>query len=219
LLSVVACELQTKGRGRSNKQWFSNLGGSLTFSLHWNFKPGFIHLSGLSLTIALALIRVINNLTGYKFCIKWPNDILFNHQKIAGILVECKTNADKSISAIIGIGININAHPSMSSLISSSFTDLFKITGVYFDRNLLLASILKELDIILPEFESQGFSIFKDEWANHHCFDNNVVSLRFSQNKTFCGRIKGVTNNGELILSKDSILYYFSTGEVSLRLT
>lgn len=173
----------------------------------------------MSLTIALGLIRVFYNLTGYKFCIKWPNDILFNNQKIVGILVECKTNADKSISAIIGIGINVNLHPRISTLITSSFTDLFMITGVNFDRNFLLACILKELDIILTEFESQGFSIFKDEWINHHCFDNKDVVLRFPQNKSFYGRIKGVTNKGELILSNDSTLYYFSTGEVSLRLT
>ena len=214
---VVISEIQTHGRGRGNKQWFSNLGGSLTFSVLWNFGKNFSNLSGLSLIIALSLVRTLTKISEHQFCIKWPNDLLYKNQKVAGILIECKTNSDHTISAIIGIGINLNLHQRIHTLLSYPVSDLTKITGSHLDRNVLIAGILTALYLMLSEYEKFGFGFFKDEWSKHHCFNNKMVVLRMPQNSNISGIIKGVTDKGELILQKDSSFLHFSTGEISLR--
>src|SRR5471032_1954753 len=105
--SVIACELQSAGRGRRGNNWQSGLGGSLTFSLLWRFAQGAAGLSGLSLAAGVAVARALAAGGAAEVQLKWPNDLLHAGRKLGGILIELRGDAQGPSAAVIGIGINV----------------------------------------------------------------------------------------------------------------
>lgn len=216
-IPVVVAELQTNGRGRRQKPWYSCLGGSLTFSALWTFKPNFQSISGLTLAIGLALIRVFRNITFNDIQFKWPNDILWNNKKIAGILLECRTNLDGSIAAVIGIGINFKLLPDQIVSINSAAADLYDRSRKLLNRNFILALVIIQLRNILIQFEKTGFSAFRREWENSHAYNNQQVVLKMPDNTFIPGIVDGVQDDGSLRLLTESGIQCFSIGELTLR--
>jgi BirA family biotin operon repressor/biotin-[acetyl-CoA-carboxylase] ligase len=106
---LVSAAVQTAGRGRENRVWVSpeNLGIYATFGF---VLPDSRDLSLLSITSGVAVIDMLENWTGEAFALKWPNDILADGKKIAGILCETIVNGDKII-CLVGIGVNVNHGP------------------------------------------------------------------------------------------------------------
>ncbi len=103
---MVSADAQSAGRGREKRVWSSpgNLGIYATFGFYLADKR---HLSLLSITCGVAVSEMLQNWTGKAFALKWPNDILADGKKIAGILCETIINADKII-CLAGIGVNVN---------------------------------------------------------------------------------------------------------------
>ncbi|MBL78639.1 MAG: biotin--[acetyl-CoA-carboxylase] ligase [Nitrosomonadaceae bacterium] len=217
IIHVIATELQTNGRGRRGQIWYSGLGDSLTFSLLWNFQKGAGILSGLSLAIGIAIIRSLK-LSGIKnIALKWPNDIMHQHHKIAGILIELRGDSLGPTLAIIGIGINLKLSDNIKKNIDQDSTDLFSISGKTLDRNKLMANLLSELTIILKEFTQHGFKPFKNEWIQYHELENEQVTLYLPDNSVQKGTVQGITNNGSLILKTVDGMRYFNGGNIKLR--
>tara|TARA_Y100001936_G_scaffold253666_1_gene319891 strand:- start:5395 stop:6387 length:993 start_codon:yes stop_codon:yes gene_type:complete len=216
-IHVVATELQTQGRGRRGKIWYSGLGDSLTFSLLWGFQKGSGVLSGLSLAIGVAIIRSLE-LSGIKnVALKWPNDIVYQHKKIAGILIELRGDSLGPTLAIIGIGINLKLSDSIKKNIDQESTDLFSINRKNLDRNKLMAKLLSELTIVLKEFTQSGFKPFKKEWVQHHELENEQVALYLPDNSIQEGVVQGITDEGSLILKTSEGMRYFNGGNIKLR--
>ncbi len=214
---VIATELQTHGRGRLGRQWHSGLGDSLTFSLRWSYKQGPGFLSGLSLVIGIAIIRVLHSFGIKELALKWPNDILYGYRKVAGILIELQGEMQGPTVAVIGIGININLAPNTKHAINQDVSDLFEITGSVVDRNRLLAALLAELQKILSDFNQLGFPVFKNEWIRYHAFEGKSVSLLLPNGLSTQGIVDGVGEDGSLILKTATGRNRFNVGEVSLR--
>jgi len=104
---VCCAETQTKGRGRFGRTWHSPVGENIYCSVKWPFSKPVLHLSGLSLVIALAVMATLQKLGFHQdIGIKWPNDILWQGKKLAGILIE--TQGTRELQVIIGIGMNIS---------------------------------------------------------------------------------------------------------------
>ena len=103
---MVSADVQIAGRGRENRGWISpeNLGIYATFGFYLPDKRG---LSLLSITSGIAVISMLESWIGKVFTLKWPNDILADGKKIAGILCETIIKADKII-CLVGIGVNVN---------------------------------------------------------------------------------------------------------------
>jgi BirA family transcriptional regulator, biotin operon repressor / biotin---[acetyl-CoA-carboxylase] ligase len=169
------------------------------------------------LLLSLCLVRVLKKLTSADFEIKWPNDVLFNKQKIAGILVECKSNLQRTLAAVIGLGINIKLPQDLNAKTDFPATDLYHITETRFNRSELLARFLVEFYQVLEVFKARGFEPFLSEWLKYHCYHNQPVVLHLPNNKIIEGIAVGVTNEGELILQIDSELQSFTIGDISLR--
>ena len=216
-ISVVATEFQTNGRGRRGQPWHSGLGDSLTFSLLWNFQKGAGLLSGLSLVIGIAIIRSLK-LSGIKnVALKWPNDVMSHHQKIAGTLIELRGDSLGPTLAVIGIGINLKLSDKIKSNIDQEITDLFSISGKNPDRNKLMAKLLTELLIVLKEFAKHGFKPFRNEWAQYHELENKPVTLYLPDGSIQEGVAQSVTDNGSLILKTLAGVRYFNGGNIKLR--
>ncbi|HEY6044556.1 MAG TPA: biotin--[acetyl-CoA-carboxylase] ligase [Nitrosospira sp.] len=213
---AVAAELQTNGRGRRGRQWHSGLGDGLTFSLMWQFQQGASFLSGLSLAVGVAIIRALES-SGIKGAsLKWPNDVMFNFCKLAGILIELQGDMFGPTVAVIGVGVNLKLPKSIQARIDQGATDVYAINGELPDRNKLLAALLVNLAIALREFEQRGLTPFMREWAEYHIFENKPVMLRLPDGSSQEGVVDGVADDGYLLLRTETGSRRYSSGEITL---
>ena len=213
--TCVAAHVQTHGKGRRGRTWVSQLGASLTFSLLWRFQCGAAALSGLSLCVGVALIRALNSLGVNDAQLKWPNDVLVDSKKLSGILIELQGDLEGPSAAVIGIGINLNLPKKVLQSIDQPAIDLASIKTI--DQNALLGSILKHLADVLSGFETNGFIGLRDEWLGYHAYENKPVRMLLPNGTEASGVVKGVAEDGILLVETALGLQRFSAGEISLR--
>ena len=212
--SVLAVELQTAGRGRMGRAWHSGLGTALTFSLLWRFACGLNALSGLSLAVGVAQMRVLKSLDAQGVQLKWPNDIITGQGKLAGILVEAQGDMLGPSTVVIGIGLNYTLPVSLVQQIGQSACALDELCPAMPTRNQLLAQLLLELARVLGQFERGGFVPFREEWERYHAYQNKPVSLKMPDGRTVSGIARGVSDSGELLLETSLGLRNFNSGEI-----
>lgn len=215
---VILTEWQTEGRGRRGKQWQAKIGGSLTFSLLWRFEQDAQRLAGLSLVIGIALVRALSHFS-IPVQLKWPNDLIVNYQKLGGILIELKGDLSGPCDAVIGIGLNIDLPRSLYETVDQPIIDLKKLTTALPTRNDIVATILSELAVILPQFAQAGFAPFQEEWLTYHAYTHRPVRLITTREEEKIVVIEGISDTGALIIrhqdtQKSETLF---SGEVSLR--
>lgn len=215
--SCVVTECQMHGRGRRGRAWFSGLGGGLTFSLLWRFERGVGVLSGLSLAVSVAVARALRSLGARRIALKWPNDVISDFHKLAGILVEIQGDISGPCSAIIGIGINYKIHTRIREKIDQAVTDIDALAQPLPDKSKVLAQTLNSLVAVLSEFEKSGFAGFREEWLRYHAYQNKWVCLSFANNTEHKGRVTDVAEDGSLVLQTDAGLQRYNSGEISLR--
>ena len=217
MIDVVVAELQTKGRGRRGRSWFSGLGDSLTFSLSWQFQQGVNFLAGLSLAVGVAIIRTCALLEIRDVALKWPNDLLFNTGKLGGVLIELQGEMQGPATAVIGIGINLTLSGKIKHFVDQDVSALYSITQRSIDRNKLLALLLIEITAVLEIFATQGFSPFKEEWIGYHAYEAKEVEVLLPAGVIERGIVNGITEDGSLRLRMESGVKSFHCGEISLR--
>ena len=215
--TVLAVEWQDAGRGRLGKTWHSGLGDALTFSLLWRFGSGLAALSGLSLAVGIAVMRALDELGVHGAGLKWPNDVLLNEGKLAGILLEAQGDMLGPSAVVIGIGLNLSLPEAMRERIDQAVSDLAVLDMPLPERNQILAVILKHLAFMLHEFALRGFASMREEWESRHVFQNRPVKLLLPDGSRISGMVLGVTDEGALRLATAQGEQIFNAGEVSLR--
>ncbi len=215
--TCVAAHLQTQGRGRRGRTWHAGLGASLTFSLVWRFQCGAAALSGLSLAIGIALMRTLREIGVTTAQLKWPNDVLVNREKLAGILIELHGDMDGPSAAVIGIGINLNLPASIKQQIDQPATDLTSASALKINPNILLGALLKHLAAVLRDFEHRGFANLRDEWTEHHAYHLQQVRMLMPDGSETVGVVQGIAEDGALLVQTSNGLQRFVSGEISLR--
>ncbi|MFZ3087726.1 MAG: bifunctional biotin--[acetyl-CoA-carboxylase] ligase/biotin operon repressor BirA [Methylotenera sp.] len=215
--TCVVANLQTSGRGRRGRSWQAGLGASLTFSLLWRFQCGASALSGLSLAVGVALMRSLHQFGITDSQVKWPNDVLINREKLAGILIELQGDMEGPSTAVIGMGINLNLPASLKQQIDQPVTDLASAFAPAIDPNHLLGVLLKHLSDVLVKFEQSGFSGLRDEWTQHHAYHNQAVRMLMPDGREVHGVVQGIAEDGSLLVTTADGLQRFISGEISLR--
>ena len=215
--TCVAAHVQTKGKGRRGRTWVSQLGASLTFSLLWRFQCGAVALSGLSLAVGVALIRAFNSLGVNDTQLKWPNDVLVDGKKLAGILIELQGDLEGPSAAVIGVGVNLNLPKNVLNSIDQPAIDLVNVSAKSINQSELLGVILKHLADVLSTFESHGFIGLRDEWLRYHAYQNKPVRMLLPNGTHIQGAVQGVADDGILLVETALGLQRFSAGEISLR--
>jgi len=198
--TCVAAEMQTAGRGRRGRVWQSKFAGSLTYSLLWRFEKGAAELGGLSLMVGLALARALRAAGVSDAMLKWPNDVLVNGEKLAGILIETQGDMLGPTVAVIGVGVNIGLPESLKLLIDQPATDVLSHVGKFSSRNDLLALMLRELVVALDQFSQHGFNVFKADWTTLHALHGQLITVRQSHSAAYDAVVKDVGNDGSLIV-------------------
>jgi BirA family biotin operon repressor/biotin-[acetyl-CoA-carboxylase] ligase len=212
--SVVAVELQTTGRGRLGRTWYSGLGNALTFSLLWRFDCGLNALSGLSLAVGLAIVRALQRLGVPNAGLKWPNDVLAGNGKLGGVLIEAQGDMLGPCAVVLGIGLNCSLPLHLEQRIDQAASALDQLVGEVPERNRLLAVLLQELAVVLDEFARHGFAELVDEWQRHHMKQDAEISLRMPDGSIVQGVARGVNARGELQIETGSGMQIFNSGEV-----
>jgi len=217
--ACLAAEIQTAGRGRRGRVWQSAFGASLTFSLLWRFEKGAAQLGGLSLVVGLAVLRALHALGigAQSVALKWPNDVVAGPRKLAGILIESQGDVLGPTAVVIGIGINMDLPESLVHVIDQPVTDVHGVAGRTISRNQLLAAILRELVGMLDEFQAKGFVAFRKEWTAVHVLHEKPVRVLAGDGSTIDAVVRGVADDGSLIVTQRGRELVLASGEVSLR--
>ena len=205
----------TAGRGRAGRSWLSAPGHSLTFSLAWKFGGGLQKLTGLPLAVGAALAETLGRL-GQPVHLKWPNDVLKDGDKLAGILVETAAAGDGGVWAVIGIGLNLAMPDELEERIGRPVAAVPWLARM--DRNTLLAALLDGLLDALRLFERIGFAAFTARWNLLHGWQGQAVTILDRGEVLHEGLAAGVDDIGRLLLDTESGRVAIVAGDVSLRM-
>jgi BirA family biotin operon repressor/biotin-[acetyl-CoA-carboxylase] ligase len=197
---VVFAEAQTQGRGRLGRKWISppRKGLWLTVLLRPDLRPQAI--TQLTIFSAIALRRAIENQTGLRAEIKWPNDILVNGRKAAGILTELSAELDRVKYVILGIGVDVNLNMTdFPTELRKQATSLKIELEKPVSRPELAVSILRELDGDYARLRAGSFASLADEWEAHCTTMGHEVIIRFGE-RTLRGRAESLGEEGALLV-------------------
>lgn len=211
---LLVAEHQTAGRGRAGRSWLSSPEGSLTFSLAWRFEGGPQALAGLPLAIGVALAETLGRL-GVQVQLKWPNDLLKDGDKLAGILIETQAAPGGGIWAVIGIGLNLLMPDEMEARLGRSAAGVPWLARM--DRDTLMAALLDGLAGALREFAAQGFGAFCARWNLRHAWQGETVVILDQGQVVQEGLAAGVDEAGRLLLDTAHGRVTVLAGDVSLR--
>lgn len=194
--TVVIADEQTKGRGRLGRPWHSEADGGIWFSMILKPDIPVFRAPQLTLVTGLALARTINRLAEKTAAcrIKWPNDILADGRKMAGILTEMHADPDRVKALIIGVGMNVN-QLSFPDWLGDEAISLAELTGRSFNRNVVLIQFLSEFEYWYQLFLAEGFSSLKTIWETNALSSGKTVTTRSAQT-TLTGETLGITDEG-----------------------
>jgi len=219
---VCLAESQTAGRGRRGRDWFSPFARNLYFSLGWSFEGGLSSLEGLSLAIGVGISRALCELGVSGVQLKWPNDLLCEEKKLAGILIEVTGDPTGSCMAVIGVGLNVDMTGVAvgTEQVSQPWVDLHAIASKQQlslpGRNQLVAGILNHLVPILANYSRDRFKPYRVEWDSLCAFAGREVVITNGVQQSR-GVLLGANDQGALrLLERDVEQLYFG-GELSLR--
>jgi BirA family biotin operon repressor/biotin-[acetyl-CoA-carboxylase] ligase len=215
--AVVFAESQTRGRGRLGRKWISPARKGLWFSilLRPNLRPQ--ETTQLTVASATALRRAIVSETRLQPEIKWPNDILINGKKVAGILTEMSAELDRVRHVIPGIGVDVNQDTSEFPPELRKIATSLKIeAGESFSRPALAVAILQELDEEYTRICAGKFSEISDEWEEHCGTIGKDVTVRIGD-RVIQGRAESLDDEGALVLrTEHGRLQRITGGDVTI---
>lgn len=213
---VCLAEQQTAGRGRRGRAWHSPFGRNIYMSVGWNFSQGASALEGLSLAVGVALVRSLSSVGVENLALKWPNDVICNGKKLAGVLIEMSGDAAGPCSAVVGIGLNVDMGARNLREIGQPWIDVATALGRKVSRNQLVGSMLSELVPILTEYQRSGFARYQDEWNKlDHLAMQDVELVGAGDEVSGVGY--GVDETGAFRVKTESGIQLIRGGEISLR--
>jgi len=159
--ALVVAESQRAGRGRRGRSWYSPAGVGLWYSLLFH-PPGQLTSGVLPLLLGVAIAFTLRRGCNVQACLKWPNDILIAHRKVAGVLCERYAPAGQDPVLIAGTGINVHQETFPVSL-QSSATSIYQETREKPNRCLLLKQLLQETENLYLEAVESGTSRILDQ--------------------------------------------------------
>ena len=213
---ACVAEFQSAGRGRRGRQWVAPLGAGVCLSIAWRFDLA-VGLSGLSLAVAVAVRRALLRIGAHGIGLKWPNDLVWHHKKLAGILAEVRGETGGPCTVVIGVGVNVALPHEAAEMIEQPYTDLQSVMKCDVSRNALAAALISELLKLLPQYEAGGLAPFLSEWRQADAVRGEQIELSLP-NRRVLGRAMDIDDNGALLVNIDGTVSRFISGEVSVRM-
>ena len=215
--TLLIAKSQTAGRGRAGRNWLSAPGKSLTFSLAWKFSLPVHALVGLPLAVGVSLAESLA-MFNVQVRLKWPNDVLYEGRKLAGVLIESASAGHvphDASWAVIGIGINMALSDSMSAEIGRPVANIPWLAEL--EQDMLMATLASGLAEALVQFEHEGLAAFTQRWNTLHAYAGQPVMILDNGKLQHEGLAVGVDDIGRFLLDTPSGRQAVMAGDVSLR--
>jgi len=210
--AMVLTGRQLAGRGRGSHTWWSGPGClTVTFviPIEEHLAPHQVPLlAGLAVRNAAAEIA-----QDQRVALKWPNDVLYDGRKLAGLLCERVHKAD-----LVGLGLNVNLDPGKApAALRERITSLASITGREFDMADALVAVARHLRTTLLHRDERLFSHFLHEYDSHHALVGRRVSVINNGGPPATGKCEGLDSTGRLLLrDRNRTLHRIVAGQVQL---
>ena len=213
--TVVTAKFQSAGKGQMGAFWESDYEKNLMFSVYTkrckiNVNQSFY----ISMGVALAIRKALEEHFLPQLKIKWPNDILSQSKKICGILIENVIKNNAVTASIIGVGLNVNQlyFPNLPNASS-----LKGIMGCDFNLEELLNAVLTHLGWYINRLKTNDFNSIKAEYERHLFRKDKPSTFKDKSGNLFPGYIKSVNASGDLlVMLEDNALKAFSLKEITL---
>ncbi|MEM3084380.1 MAG: biotin--[acetyl-CoA-carboxylase] ligase [Nitrososphaerales archaeon] len=202
--TVVVSEKQRRGRARLGRKWIAPEGG-IWLSIILRPKIPTARITLIPLATSLGVCNAIRSICKVNAKLKWPNDVVINGKKVAGILAEMSCEADGANHVVVGVGINanVNVRKIESSIQGTAgyygATSLMKETGKDVDRIALVRKMLTELEKVYLSLEKEGSDMIIQAWKNlSDTLGSNVAVM---QNEVcFEGKAVDIDYDGALLV-------------------
>jgi BirA family biotin operon repressor/biotin-[acetyl-CoA-carboxylase] ligase len=198
--TVVIADGQRRGKGRLGRRWESPAGVNLYCSviLHPPVLPN--KAAQLTFLSSVAVARAIEATTSQRPSIKWPNDLLINGGKVAGLLNEMSAETEKVNFIVLGIGVNINMDlEQFPGDLRHPATSLFLEEGKRVSRLEFTRALLEALDDLYDTYMDSGYGPVREEWLAHCDFLGRLVRISFHENEIY-GTATGIDEEGALLV-------------------
>ncbi len=208
--AIVLTSRQTAGRGRGSNIWWST-GGSLTATFVLPIEAP-LQPYQLPLVAGLAVRNAVAELTPQSTIqLKWPNDVICEGRKLAGLLCERIHKAD-----LIGIGLNVNLDPSRApKQLRSGITSLLSLTASPLDMTDVLITLSKHLHRTLCRRGERPYADFLQQYDRNHALNGRQVTVRLNaEHSSISGWCEGIDHLGRLVLRDRTKLHHVVTGHV-----
>ena len=206
---VVVAENQKKGRGRRNNSWLSLSEKSLTFSLGIQLNKSNSNL--IPLISSIAIYNAIYEICKINIGIKWPNDILCNEKKIAGILIESKL---KKMKMTFNIGIGINVNWNKSDIVSSNIPNITSIS-LEANKNIIRGIILSNFMLQIENLLLISNEEIIQQWIARCMHINKKVTFHYND-EIIHGLFKGIDTNGFAKIENENNKHIFPSGVIEV---
>ena len=208
--TIIVANVQTSGKGRKNRTWYSPEGG-LWFSVI--LYPDIPPQQGMLITMisSISIAQAIKEITSLKPLIKWPNDILINGKKVCGILTELDAEMDRINYSVVGIGLNVNN--TLDDVLKKKATSLSKETKTKVSLVKLMRCIIKYLDKNYGKFVSGDYLYIKDLWFLYSDIIGREILVR-DENIITKGLVSDVDKDGCLILKTNTGIKRIISGDI-----
>ncbi len=201
---IVVAEQQSAGRGRKGRSWLSANGEGICISLILRPLIPPAEVSQITLMTAVAISEALLALTDIDFKIKWPNDILVNGKKLAGILTEMTMEMDAIDYVVVGMGLNVNnPKESFSEEIKDIATSLTIETGSSFSRVKIIRAFLEQFEKLYFEVQDNGFTSIIERWKELSDIIGKNVTVDVT-GKITKGIVKDIGKDGTLMLEDEN---------------
>ena len=213
--TLILSEAQIKGKGRKGRTWFSPPKGGIYISLILRPTISLMEAPKFTLLAAVAIAEALLSMTPLNINIKWPNDILVNGKKIAGILTEMSTEMDAVNYIVVGLGLNVNT-PKFPDEIQGIATSILIETGKVFPRVRLIQDYLQRYETYYEMVKKTGFDPIINRWKDLSNIIGKKVEVNVIGNQ-FIGEALDIDGDGALILRDDQgVFHRIISGDITL---
>lgn len=219
-LTAALAEFQLAGRGRRGRTWNMPPGSGIALSVGWSFAKTPDELPALSLAAGVVTRRVIEALNGCAPMLKWPNDLVWNHRKLGGILVETAPRNAGACHVVVGIGLNVSMDSETLGNVGEhpgSAIDLDRMTNARPPpRNDLAARLIVGYFEMFRTFEESGFGPYRTPFREADYLRRQPVTVTDGPDR-LSGTAEGVDSHGALIVMTSTGTRRIVSGDVTVR--
>jgi BirA family biotin operon repressor/biotin-[acetyl-CoA-carboxylase] ligase len=216
---VALADHQTAGRGRRQSTWLSSPNAGICLSIAFTLQRSAKDLPALTLALGVGAVRALGHrgISGAR--LKWPNDIVFDDNKLGGILCELKTVSGGETSIVAGIGLNVKLPPELKAMVMSDWADepadLSLCPDDQQDRNVLVTALIGEWLETMTVFAVHGLEPFLAAWRDLDWLQGRAIEID-QAGSTLSGVASGISDDGELLISLAGKLYPINSGGIRL---